>query len=138
MIILMVSDFFYPNVGGVEQHMFQLSQFLIRRGHKVVVMTHAYEDRFGIRYMTNGLKVYYTSPRPFRDSNTWPTLFTNFPMVRDIILRERIDIVHCHQVRPCLPPGTTASCCLHCARSPRRKRMHVPRVPPTTRSGREN
>jgi hypothetical protein len=33
----MVSDFFYPNMGGVESHLFNLSQQLIQRGHKVCV-----------------------------------------------------------------------------------------------------
>jgi phosphatidylinositol glycan class A protein len=33
--ILMVSDFFYPNFGGVENHIYQLAQCLIYRGHKV-------------------------------------------------------------------------------------------------------
>ena len=55
----MVSDFFYPNMGGVESHIYQLSQCLIERGHQVIIVTHAYEDRKGIRYLTNGLKVYY-------------------------------------------------------------------------------
>lgn len=53
----MVSDFMYPNVGGVEEHIFQLSQCLLQLGHKVIVVTHVYGDRQGIRYMTNGLKV---------------------------------------------------------------------------------
>lgn len=33
--IAMVSDFFYPNMGGVEEHIYCLSQCLIRRGNKV-------------------------------------------------------------------------------------------------------
>lgn len=33
--IAMLSDFFYPNVGGVEQHLYQLSQCLLARGNKV-------------------------------------------------------------------------------------------------------
>nr|CAD7195564.1 unnamed protein product [Timema douglasi] len=53
----MVSDFFFPNMGGVEEHIFNLSQCLISRGHKVIVLTHSYGLRVGIRYMTNGLKV---------------------------------------------------------------------------------
>ena len=93
----MVCDFFYPNFGGVEQHMFQLSQFLLRRGHKVVVMTHAYGERSGVRYLTNGLKVYYAPVQSFFKTNTWPTLYGNFPILRDIIIRERITIVHSHQ-----------------------------------------
>lgn len=31
----MVSDFFYPSIGGVEEHIFNLSQILLKRGHKV-------------------------------------------------------------------------------------------------------
>jgi len=53
----MVSDFFYPLIGGVENHIYQLSQCLIERNHKVIVVTHVYDDRIGVRYMTNGLKV---------------------------------------------------------------------------------
>ena len=53
----MVSDFFYPNMGGVESHIYQLSECLIERGHKVIVVTHAYGNRTGVRYLTNGLKV---------------------------------------------------------------------------------
>jgi hypothetical protein len=31
----MISDFFYPEVGGVENHIHMLSANLIRKGHKV-------------------------------------------------------------------------------------------------------
>ena len=44
----MISDFFYPNVGGVESHLFTLSQCLIRLGHKVIVITHSYGNRYFI------------------------------------------------------------------------------------------
>jgi hypothetical protein len=83
----MISDFFYPNFGGVENHIYQLSQCLLSQGHKVrrppsprpagppapsatpgggpltpgcaqvVVLTHAYGNCGGVRYLTNGLKV---------------------------------------------------------------------------------
>ena len=33
--IAMISDFFYPNMGGVEEHLYQISQCLIKRGNKV-------------------------------------------------------------------------------------------------------
>jgi hypothetical protein len=35
----MVCDFFYPNMGGVESHIYQVSQCLINRGHKVIFDT---------------------------------------------------------------------------------------------------
>ena len=37
--ILMVSDFFFPNVGGVETHIYNLSHCLTKRGHKVIKRT---------------------------------------------------------------------------------------------------
>uniref|UniRef100_A0A2P2LFP3 phosphatidylinositol N-acetylglucosaminyltransferase n=2 Tax=Rhizophora mucronata TaxID=61149 RepID=A0A2P2LFP3_RHIMU len=95
--ILMVSDFFYPNFGGVENHIYYLSQCLLKLGHKVVVMTHAYGSRSGVRYMTCGLKVYYVPWRPFIMQNTFPTLYGTLPIIRTILIREKISLVHGHQ-----------------------------------------
>ncbi|PAV19085.1 glycosyltransferase family 4 [Pyrrhoderma noxium] len=69
--IAMISDFFFPNVGGVENHIYMLAAELLRRGHKVIIITHSHPpDRVGIRWLSPGLKV--------------------------IVLRERINIVHAH------------------------------------------
>ncbi|CAI8592426.1 unnamed protein product [Vicia faba] len=95
--ILMVSDFFYPNFGGVENHIYYLSQCLLNLGHKVVVATHAYGNRSGVRYMTGGLKVYYVPWRPFVMQNTFPTIYGLLPIIRTILIRERITVVHGHQ-----------------------------------------
>lgn len=57
--ILMVSDFFLPSIGGVESHIYHLSQNLMKVGHYVVVYTHARNqgDHRGVKYLDNGLKV---------------------------------------------------------------------------------
>ena len=90
----MVSDFFHPNVGGVEGHIYQLAQCLIANGHKVstdlraaqygevppcvgcalallqvIVVTHSYGNRKGVRYLSSYLKV--TTP-------AWPQSKTTF------------------------------------------------------------
>ena len=136
--VLMVSDFFLPNTGGVELHMYSLAQRLLERGHKagrckldpslkapcfqplnpesaciafnlnpcclslrhynkVVVLTHAYGKRCGVRHMTGGLKVYYAPRVPIYNGATMPDLFGNFKLLRLILIRERITIVHAHQ-----------------------------------------
>eukprot|EP01094_Clydonella_sp_ATCC50884_P028748 TRINITY_DN8730_c0_g1_i1.p1 TRINITY_DN8730_c0_g1~~TRINITY_DN8730_c0_g1_i1.p1 ORF type:complete len:464 (+),score=127.64 TRINITY_DN8730_c0_g1_i1:253-1644(+) len=101
--IAMISDFFLPNMGGVEMHIYQLSQCLIRRGNKVIVITHTYDDRQGVRYMTNGLKVYYLPQQPFYNQSSFPGGgFQWLPYLRAILVRERIDIVHTHQAFSCL------------------------------------
>lgn len=112
----MVSDFFYPNMGGVEEHIFNLSECLLKRGHKVmgnffvlittrlfpfnfpqiIVITHSYDDRQGIRYMTNGLKVYYLPIKTIYNQCILPTMVCNIPLLRNVFIRERIQIVHGH------------------------------------------
>ncbi|GLV38839.1 Phosphatidylinositol glycan anchor biosynthesis class A [Carabus blaptoides fortunei] len=94
--ICMASDFFYPNMGGVEEHIFNLSQCLLSKGHKVIVLTHSYGDRVGIRYMTNGLKVYYLPVRVFYNQCVLPTMVCSLPLIRYIFIRERIEIIHGH------------------------------------------
>ncbi|CAG8443867.1 10284_t:CDS:10 [Ambispora gerdemannii] len=84
-------------MGGVESHLYQLSQRLIQRGHKVIIITHSYGNRTGIRYLTNGLKVYYVPHMVIYSEATLPTIYGFFPIFRNIVLREKIDIVHGHQ-----------------------------------------
>ncbi|KAI9914331.1 hypothetical protein PsorP6_007355 [Peronosclerospora sorghi] len=107
--IAMCCDFFFPRLGGVEMHMWSLSQCLLRRGHKVIVLTHAVPgpvqptsphlptQRTGVRYMTHGLKVYYLPMLPIVDNVTYPTIFNHLALFRAICVRERVDIVHGHQ-----------------------------------------
>ncbi|XP_068627872.1 phosphatidylinositol N-acetylglucosaminyltransferase subunit A [Battus philenor] len=95
-VICMASDFFYPNTGGVEEHIYNLSQCLIKCGHKVVVITHCYGDRVGVRYLTGGLKVYYLPIRVFYSQCVLPTMICNIALVRYILIRECIEIVHGH------------------------------------------
>ncbi|KAL3212416.1 hypothetical protein MRX96_035917 [Rhipicephalus microplus] len=87
--ICMVSDFFYPNTGGVESHIYQLSQCLLALGHKVCVITHAYGDRKGVRYMTSGLKVYYLPFLVIYNQCTLPTIMISFPLIRNILIKRR-------------------------------------------------
>ena len=104
--ICIVSDFFLPRLGGVELHQYQLAQGLIRRGHKVVTVTGTYGNnpgqRQGIRYLTNGLKVYYCPQMQIDNQASLPTLFLFFPLFRQIMLREKIQIVHGHQTTSAL------------------------------------
>ncbi|GLI60760.1 hypothetical protein VaNZ11_002990, partial [Volvox africanus] len=95
--VIMVSDFFYPNFGGVENHIYQLSQCLINLGLKVVVVTHAYGNCTGVRYLTNGLKVYYLPRLPFYQQATFPTLLGWARLLRAICVREGATLLHGHQ-----------------------------------------
>jgi phosphatidylinositol N-acetylglucosaminyltransferase subunit A len=50
----------------------------------------------GVRYLTNGLKVYHVPFLVVYRETTMPTVFSFFPIFRNIILREQIEIVHGH------------------------------------------
>ena len=52
-----------------------------------------------MRYLTNGLKVYYCPQMALIDQVAPHFLYPFFPLFRNILLREQIDIVHGHQVR---------------------------------------
>ncbi|KAI5180537.1 phosphatidylinositol N-acetylglucosaminyltransferase subunit A [Nematocida sp. AWRm80] len=92
----MVSDFFYPRVGGVENHILNISKELQGLGHKIIIITHANTGVSGIRRV-QGFKVYYLEQMPIFGGAVFPTFVcTAFPVGR-IFLRERIEIVHAHQ-----------------------------------------
>lgn len=108
--IAMVCDFFWPSLGGVENHIWSLSQQLLRRGHHVIIITHAYGQRHcrqGVRYLPGPLKVYYC---PFALlpglGVTVPTFTATLPLLRYILLREGITVVHGHQATSTLASET--------------------------------
>ncbi|KAF7348567.1 Phosphatidylinositol N-acetylglucosaminyltransferase subunit A [Mycena venus] len=95
--IAMITDFFHPAVGGVENHVYMLSANLIRRGHKVIVITHSHQpDRVGVRWLVPSLKVYYIPFVPIASSATLPQFFTFLPYLRTILIREHIHLIHAH------------------------------------------
>jgi phosphatidylinositol glycan class A protein len=94
--ICMVSDFFYPNTGGVENHIYYLSQHLILKGYKVIGITHCYGNRIAIRYLSNYFKVYYLPLPCVYKEVTLPTLIATIPLIRDIVIREGVTIIHGH------------------------------------------
>jgi len=77
--------------------MFCLAQCLIKLGHKVIILTHHYGDRQGVRYLTNGLKVYYIPKQEFVLNTTFVSFEFLLPILRQIVVREQIDIIHGHQ-----------------------------------------
>lgn len=96
--IALVSDFFCPNAGGVETHIYFLAQCLIELGHRVVVITHGYGNRKGIRYLSNGLKVYYLPFIVAYNGATLGSIVGSMPWLRKVLLRENVQIIHGHSV----------------------------------------
>lgn len=93
-------------------HVWSLASCLQKLGHKVIIITHAYaprlrseekeknkihQTRTGVRYLPGPIKVYYCPFVPFVSEDTLPTFIASFPLLRWILIREKIEIVHAHQ-----------------------------------------
>jgi len=96
--ILMVTDFSVPKFGGVETHGYQLAQCLIERGHKVTILSNKFNsERSGVRTFVNGVKIYHLPYIPALNGvNSFFTLWHAIPVMRQIMIKEHIDIVHGH------------------------------------------
>ncbi|KAK4704327.1 hypothetical protein P7C70_g1881, partial [Phenoliferia sp. Uapishka_3] len=115
----MICDYFFPKVGGVESHIYSLASALAQLDHKVrlrrvddgattsncilhrqvIIITHSYPPRSGVRYLPYGIKVYHIPVHPLPPTHvhaTLPGFFTALPYVRNILIREKIDVLHAH------------------------------------------
>lgn len=64
--------------------------------HRVVVITHGYGNRKGIRYLSNGLKVYYLPFIVAYNGATLGSIVGSMPWLRKVLLRENVQIIHGH------------------------------------------
>lgn len=118
LVVVLVSDFFYPRVGGVETHIWALAQALQEQSHRLcasnaasgmstltvrpIILTHAYGggSRVGVRFMGSSargaVKVYYIPAQPLADDVCVPSYFAHLRTLYHIFTRERVDIVHGH------------------------------------------
>lgn len=98
----MVTEYFYPHLGGVTEHVHYLSRELRRAGHEVDIITSAIGDappqrqvvRLGrsIPVYSNGSMARFTYSRRLRDE------------VRGVLRDGRYDLVHVHcPLNPSLP-----------------------------------
>lgn len=78
------------------QKLLYILSFINYSFFQIIVITHSYDDRQGIRYMTNGLKVYYLPIKTIYNQCILPTMACNIPLLRNVFIREQIQIVHGH------------------------------------------
>lgn len=105
MRIVQVTPRFPPAIGGLENHVYNISIELVKRGHKVFVMTS--NDTEGVDAVNeefmNGIKVYRYPlfvPRLFREVRLMPSMVKIFRTLQ-------ADIIHAHSYR-CLSSCSAA------------------------------
>ncbi|KAI5189283.1 phosphatidylinositol N-acetylglucosaminyltransferase subunit A [Nematocida sp. AWRm77] len=94
--VAMISDFFYPRLGGVENHILNISKELRKKGHTIVVITHANTGVSGVHWV-EGFKVYYLDLLSIFGGAVFPTFLSTVCPIVQILLEESIEIVHGHQ-----------------------------------------
>ncbi|AJM91323.1 glycosyltransferase family 4 protein [Nitrosopumilus piranensis] len=91
MKILMITPNFYPNIGGVEKHVLQVTNEIIKKGHQVTVLTRKYEKKLHDQETINEINIIRF---PLENLlNTWKWLYKNKTLIKNS------DIVHCHDYR---------------------------------------
>ncbi len=95
MKILFLSHYFYPHIGGVEKHVYEVAKNLISKKHEVVVATERYENDLKDKEDFGGIKIRrfeYPHEKIKGLISIWKWLWKN----RDLI--KQSDIIHCHDV----------------------------------------
>jgi glycosyltransferase involved in cell wall biosynthesis len=98
MHVIQVAPRFPPAIGGVEEHVYQISRELVRRGHNVAVVTSNESDGKACPVQTEtveGIRVYrfpLFMPKMFRELWFIPEILKSF-------LQLRGDIIHVHGYR---------------------------------------
>jgi glycogen synthase len=105
MRILLLAQFFPPDIGGEERHVFNLANTLAGRGHDVAVATHRMVDVPDRETLASGVRVYRFATAAMRLPGVYSTNRTHHPplpdplgvrALSDITRQERPHVVHAH------------------------------------------
>lgn len=94
--ILMLSEDFIPNVGGVSQHVYHLSRALASRGHQVVVVGGRRSPTRPDYPVTNGLRLLSVKPSGAGKMRHLGFMIVATLNVLEILRERRMDVVHWH------------------------------------------
>ncbi len=92
MKICFVSDFFYPNVGGVETHSYQLAKSLLKEDIDVHILTNSKKD-----YTIDGIKVHRSYAKILPKLNVVGSLHVWY-ILSYFFKKMGFDVVHAHSI----------------------------------------
>ncbi len=102
MTILFLTRLFYPHIGGVERHVLEVGNRLLKQGHKVVIVTESLDKKFQEQKLdpqtAEMIKEFEIYRIPIKTRN-WFTKFTIWAWLwKHKKLIKQADVVHCHDV----------------------------------------
>jgi len=89
----MLSPYFYPHQGGVEKHVFNLSQQLIHKGYKITVLTTLHDSKLPRVSEIEEIKIFRFKPNKIYIVGMAITMFKFFKYIK---LVYKSNIVHIH------------------------------------------
>ena len=92
MRIVFLSPRFYPEIGGVEKHAFEVAKRLSKKGHKIAIITEGNKDE---RFKMDNIEVhrfYFGKKSWLKKFIIWQKLFSKRNLLK------KADVVHCHDV----------------------------------------
>ncbi len=101
MNICIVTPFFHPSIGGIENHVLNLANVLQSNGNKVFILTSNLAQK-GLRFKPNTqfkikyLKTLYFMGFPFKSLSSYGCILSSKQEIKDFLLKNDIDIVHIH------------------------------------------
>jgi glycosyltransferase involved in cell wall biosynthesis len=105
MRILLLAQFFPPDIGGEERHVLNLANTLAKRGHQVAVATQRMVDVPDTETLASGVRVHRFATLAMRFPGVYSTSRTHHPPLPDplgvrelsrIVRQERPQVVHAH------------------------------------------
>lgn len=95
MKIVFLSHYFYPHIGGVERHVFELSKVLIKKGHRVTIITEKFDQKLKNNEKINNIKIVRFS---YPKKKLIGILFVWYFLWKKRALIKESDILHIHDV----------------------------------------
>lgn len=93
--ILVVAPYFYPKIGGVEKHIFNLYKGIFKKKrYEITILTTKYNSTVKEYELIEGMKI-YRIPYQFKISNT-PISFKWKKQINEIIKKEKPSIIMAH------------------------------------------
>ncbi len=95
MKILFITRLFYPHIGGVEKHVYEISKLLKKKGNDITVLTEKYDDLLKNSEVIEGVKIVRFS---FPRVKLLGLIFIWSQILRNRKLIREADVIHIHDV----------------------------------------
>lgn len=95
MKIVFLARLFYPHIGGVEKHVFEISKRLIAKKHTVIIVTEQFEQALPSHEIFENIEIYRISTGRndwFKKFRLWKEMWRLHSVIK------QADVIHCHDV----------------------------------------